>query len=229
MHDSFDGHSISHHNEKDSLLLEHMHEAGLLCLKAELDNYWQSYQSIIGSTKANFYDVASNHPEHLRRYITEERFTGKGSPYNIINKRIGTQLWLDAANDPFCNPLEQYARKHLSDAENNRLRFLKRDEDYYCEGVKMDMHGDLGANGSRGSDKQLHNLGIKCFVGHRHTPGINGLVWTVGTSTHLKVQYTRGLSSWVNTHGIVFEGGQRMLLNIIDGRFAHNPQLKKAA
>lgn len=225
MHDTFDGHSISHHNEKDSILLEQMFDAGMLCLRSELDNYHSSYRSVLNSTKANYYDVASNHPEHLRRWLTEERFNG-GKGYNIVNKRIGMQLWLDAANDPFCNPLEKYTRDHLNENENARLRFLKRDEDFYCEGVKMDMHGDLGANGSRGSDKQLHNLGIKCIVGHRHTPGINGLVWTVGTSTHLKVQYTRGLSSWVNTHCLVFEGGQRMLINIVNGRYAYNPALK---
>tara|TARA_R110000868_G_scaffold190862_1_gene434785 strand:+ start:86897 stop:88894 length:1998 start_codon:yes stop_codon:yes gene_type:complete len=227
MHDSFDGHSISHHNEKNSLLLEHMYDAGLLCLRSELDNYWQTYKEILRLTKAKYYDVASNHPEHLHRFITEERFTSK-SGYNIINKRIATQLWLDAANDPFCNILENYTRDHLSNDENERLTMLKRDQDFYCEGNKVDLHGDQGANGSRASDKQLHNLGIRCIVGHRHTPGINGLVWTVGTSTYLKVQYTKGLSSWVNTHCLIYKGGQRQLINIIDGRFAYNPALKPA-
>ncbi|MEC8066972.1 MAG: hypothetical protein VX154_03845 [Pseudomonadota bacterium] len=225
MHDTFDGHSISHHNEKEALLLEHMFEAGLLCLRSELDNYHQSYASILNSTKAKFYDVASNHPEHLYRWLQEERYNN-GKAYNNINKKLGMELFLQAANDPFFKPLEGYTRKHLSTEQNERLRFLQRDEDFYCEGIKVDMHGDLGANGSRGSDTQLHNLGIKCVVGHRHTPGIRGLVWTVGTSTHLKVQYTKGLSSWVNTHCLIFRGGQRMLINIIDGEFAWNPTKK---
>lgn len=223
IHDAFDGHSISHHNEKNSILLEHMYQAGLLDLEAELDNYYKQLERRVADTGAKLKIVASNHPEHLDRYLTEERFNGKGCAYNIINKRIGTQLWLDAVNDPSMSPLESYSRKNMNEKTNNNVVFLKRDTDVLREGIRLDMHGDLGANGSRASDKQLHNLGIKCFVGHRHTPGINGLVWTVGTSTYLKVQYTRGLSSWVNTHGLVYKGGQRQLINIIDGRFGWNP------
>lgn len=227
MHDTFDGHSISHHNASKKMLLNILYREGLLDLEAELLNFTQTYAELLNSTNARFYDVASNHPEHLDRYLEEQRYLSKGGVVNI-NELIGHELFAKAVRNPSCNVIDMFTREHLTAEQCERLHFLKRDEDFYCEDIKVDMHGDMGANGSRGSDKQLHNLGIRCVVGHRHTPGISGLVWTVGTSTHLKLVYTKGLSSWVNTHCLIYKGGQRQLINIIDGRFAWNPVTHKA-
>jgi hypothetical protein len=42
----------------------------------------------------------------------------------------------------------------------------------------------------------------------------------VGTSTKLMKHYVEGpATNWTNTHGVVFENGQVMLLNIINARW----------
>ncbi|MGL6342582.1 MAG: Hint domain-containing protein [Waterburya sp.] len=55
-----------------------------------------------------------------------------------------------------------------------------------------------------------------------NSPGIEKGCYTVGTSTTLKLNYTKGLSSWMNTHCLVYEGGKRQLINIIEGKYTND-------
>ena len=65
------------------------------------------------------------------------------------------------------------------------------------------MHGHIGASGSRGSLSQYSKLSTKSVTGHSHSIGRIGGAVSVGTSTHLRLAYNIGASSWVNAHGIV--------------------------
>jgi hypothetical protein len=81
------------------------------------------------------------------------------------------------------------------------------------------MHGHLGANGARGGLRGFSKLGVKTIVGHSHTPGIIEGAYQVGTSSHLKLEYNDGPSSWLNTHALVYPNGKRTLINIIKGKW----------
>jgi hypothetical protein len=81
------------------------------------------------------------------------------------------------------------------------------------------MHGDKGASGQRGSIAGFSNLVDKVVVGHSHTPGIIGGAYQVGTSSRLKLDYTSGPSSWMNTHCLVYTSGKRQLINVINGKW----------
>jgi hypothetical protein len=50
----------------------------------------------------------------------------------------------------------------------------------------LGQHGDVGANGSRGSLLQFRKLNTKIIVGHYHSPGKDGAL-AVGTSTTMWV------------------------------------------
>lgn len=54
--------------------------------------------------------------------------------------------------------------------DKRHLKFLCRDEDFTLHGVKLDMHGDQGANGARGGIKQFARSGLNAVIGHGHTP-----------------------------------------------------------
>ena len=115
---------------------------------------------------------------------------------------------------------------HMTAAERKRFIFLERDDDSLhpigaADPIKMDMHGDMGSKGSRGSVAQFARASMRTFTGHAHTPVINGTAWQVGTSTG-RERYVKGLCDWLNTHGLVFKNGQRQMFNIIDGTFSEN-------
>ena len=227
-HDLYDGTSISHHNEHDPMVLARLAEAGKLNLRAELEaNVDEVIHMLQSSGDAQFVVVRSNHDEHLDRYITETvEGKRKARPENL---RITTELTLPLLDKEM--PLEWYIRKRIceriasgelkmeAETAMDRLKFLIRDEDFYRHGIQLGMHGDQGANGSRGSLQQFLKGVGSTVTGHNHTPMIDGPNWVVGTSTWLKLAYTKGLSSWCNSHVVIFPNGQRMMLNIIQGEW----------
>ena len=83
----------------------------------------------------------------------------------------------------------------------------------------MSYHGDQGINGARGSAVSFTQIGTKSIIGHSHSPCINKGVYQVGTSSRLKLEYTHGASSWLNTHCIIYANGKRTLINVIDGEW----------
>lgn len=101
--------------------------------------------------------------------------------------------------------------------KNPNARCLAEDESFTLAGIECGMHGHQGPNGSRGSIKNLGRIGAKSIIGHSHSPGINEGCYQAGTSTSLRLEYTHGPSSWLQTHVIVYASGKRALLTIIDG------------
>ena len=100
----------------------------------------------------------------------------------------------------------------------SRVIFLKRDQAHMIKDIDVSQHGDLGPNGPRGSVRNLHKMGVKNIIGHSHNPGIKYGTYQVGTSTG-RLEYTRGPSSWLNTHCVIYPNGKRSLISIINGQW----------
>lgn len=94
---------------------------------------------------------------------------------------------------------------------------LDPDESCSIAGIECGFHGDKGPNGSRGTVRNLSKVGDKLVSGHGHSPAIEFGHYRTGTSTYLKLEYTSGPSSWLNTHCVIYANGKRSLINIIDG------------
>lgn len=100
-----------------------------------------------------------------------------------------------------------------------QLRVLETDESFVLADVALDMHGNLGPNGSRGSIRNLRRVGVKSIIGHSHSPGEDEGAMQVGTSTRLRLEYNKGPSSWLNAHAVLGDDGKRQLVVIVDGEF----------
>jgi hypothetical protein len=81
------------------------------------------------------------------------------------------------------------------------------------------LHGHEGPNGARGSLKNLSKLGVKVISGHSHTPGIEAGHYKAGTMTHLSLEYTGPVSSWLNAHVSIDPFGKRHIHICVDGAF----------
>lgn len=212
LHDMFDGYSINHHALGNSFALLKAEKKYGSSLQTELKFVAKELGKYLAATSddTQVVIVKSNHDEVIDRWLRESRYIVE--PQNTL---IGHKLFLgmNEGKDPLQSGLELYM------TIPDRVKFLSRDDDYKVRGVQLGAHGDLGANGARGSMRTKETAYGKSITGHTHTPEILRDTYVVGTSTELKLDYNRGLSSWMNTHGILHDTGKVQLINIIRGKY----------
>ena len=215
-HDVLDCYSISHHHKKSPLIKYAKHVQGVNDIEKELK---QTLDFIISTTPefAESFIIPSNHNSHLERWINEA--DPKADQVNM--KLYHHLMWLlleyiDKHNGEMADPFHLWAK------ENNlpeRVKFLDSNESFMLLDIDMNNHGDKGVNGSRGSRNSFRELGNKCIIGHSHSPGIEKGVYQVGTSSNLRMEYNKGLSSWHNCHCVVYPNGKRQLIFINNGNW----------
>ena len=207
-HDLFNGHSINHH-EKGQLLneLRNIRDNRIFLqdeIRAVYDEIWFFANKF---KDTNFIIVRSNHDDFLEKYIQKKMFID--DPKNFLFTCMIISRIVNEKKIPL-----QEALLLIGQLPNN-VRFTQQDESLRVYGIELATHGHLGANGSKGSPNQFNNLNLKMITGHTHSPKLmeNGMV--VGTSTHLKLGYTHGASSWLNAHGILYSNGKYGLISLI--------------
>lgn len=207
-HDLFNGHSINHHERnnnvsKAQLWRDKMHvleEEVEQCIK-ELNYFAYKFPDV------QFFVVESNHDLFMSHYISHENFLVDGQ-----NSVFACRLFIEMSKTK--QPILKTAMELVGKVAGN-VRFLNEDEEFRVKGVALDYHGHRGVNGARGSGASFDRYNLKMITGHEHTPKIyqNGMV--VGTSTKLKLGYTKGASSWLNAHGLLYQSGKYTLLSLI--------------
>lgn len=214
-HDLFNGKSINHHEEFNIVLRAKNAKKGLLSLENEIKVTGKEIERILShkSIKRGII-VKSNHDEFLSRWVENGKFK-----YDPINFQVGCRLADCLIEEE--NALKAALRIY-GDVKNTiwkKLKFLERDEDYKVGGVECGAHGDKGNNGARGSKANIELAYGKAIIGHSHTPGILRGVFQVGTSSLLRLGYNLGASSWMHCSCLVYENGQRQLINSIGGKW----------
>jgi len=207
-HDLFNGHSINHH-EKEQLLSQLRNISNKReNLQNELQKVYDEIWHFANLFKdIQFFVVRSNHDDFLEKYIQHKMFIDDTQNFMFTCGIIGRIL------DPKKIPLQEALL--LIGALPKNFRFFQQDECYRIEGVELASHGHLGANGSKGSPNQFNSLNLRTITGHTHSPKLLANAMVVGTSTHLKLNYTHGPSAWLNAHGILYSNGKYGLLTLI--------------
>jgi RPA family protein len=211
LHDVFNARSISHHYKDHNIQKHKVYKEQGLNLSEELRHTAKYLKEVTGVMKyGQIYVVASNHDEHLYRYLDEGRFIGdKG------NDEVASVLYTAALRGR-C-PLREGIGLYTD--IDPRVTFLSRDEGVVVKGVQCGHHGDLGANGAKGSTRALEEANGKSISGHTHTASKFRHVYRVGTSTRLRLDYNRGYSSWTQTNAVLYGSGAVQLLNTIGGKW----------
>jgi hypothetical protein len=216
-HDLLDGYSCNPHHEGNPFNLVAKMKGKRSSVK---DEVWRAIEFVEKNTPKDALSVivASNHDDFLRRWIikTDWRRDPLNAQFYLDTARAmvqGTDLTQKGTEYP--DPFAYWFRlANVPDA-----RVLDEDESFALAGIELSMHGHRGPNGSRGSIRNLRRIGVKSFIGHGHSPGIDEGCYQVGTSTHLRLEYNHGASSWLNAHGIVHADGKRQILVIVDGEW----------
>ena len=208
LHDVFDGYSISHHHDKMPFLRYQKALSGRDVLIDEI-NYMTKYLSNFEKYE-DVIIVRSNHDSHVDKYLNE-----KDWKKDIVNSKTYMEFSLAIMNGEANNGIIPYIIKK----EYPEFTCLDEGESYMIKKIESGMHGDRGSNGARGTSTGFRKLPVKNIVGHSHSPKIDGGSYTVGTSTLLRLEYNKGLSSWMNSHCTIDNLGKRQLLLFVNGKF----------
>ena len=193
IHDIIDSESISHHNLKDPFIQHELELEGRNDLAREIDEMIEWLKPL---ESYDTYIVRSNHDEHIDRFLNETDWRKMGTFKNAIPYM---EYSLAKLNGKAKNGVVPY----IINQHYPKMKCLGYEDNISVKGYLMSNHGHLGASGSRGSKNQFSRLATKTVTGHSHTIGRVGGAVSVGTSTHLKLKYVKGASTWVQAHGIV--------------------------
>lgn len=206
LHDVFDAYSISHHikdiserADRSNKTMDSLEEELRLTVKviSGIEDRLQPEEVVI---------VKSNHDEFLDRYLAAGNYVY--DPKNhLTSLKIAPALFQE--KDVLCEAFE-----YASDTACT-WTFLDRETSYCIADVECGAHGDLGMNGARPSLNSLEKIYGNCVTGHSHSAAIQRGVFRVGTLTQLNMRYNRGPSSWTHTSCLLYENGQRQLINYI--------------
>lgn len=208
-HDFFDTASVNHHimnNISAKLnLFDHINtlEKELAFARKKLQE-WHAKKP----KGSQLYMVASNHPEHLHQYLDGGRYVN-----DIVNYKKAVELahqYHGYGIDPV-----QYAL----DPDKALAIWLGRRSDLRIEGCAVSNHGDKGIGGSRGSAHASEAVYGNAVIGHAHRPSVKHLCFTVGTNSLLDLPYNYGPRTWVHGNAVIYKGGQKSLLLIVDGKW----------
>jgi hypothetical protein len=212
-HDVADSFSISHWHRNDVITRYLKRSYGQSSLYKELQDAADFINATTPPDTENII-VASNHHDHVTRWLNETDWR-----QDLENAKIYHEMWctiLDAADDQQrLDPFIWWMSQHVVVP----TRWLCRREKVMIAGIMVNMHGDAGPNGAKGSLNNLKNIGVKSIIGHTHSPGIDKGAYQVGTSTIFNLPYTRGPSGWLNTHAIIHPNGKRQLIHVIRGKW----------
>ena len=208
MHDIFDGRAINHHEQKDFISQVLKTKKGET-LQKELDEMvdWVNAHK---DPKWQLINIPSNHNDWLDKWVRL-----RGGKNDLTNAFLYNEFQRVLFEEKAPNGLiAYYLDTHAKGVVN-----LGREDSFKRLGFELNNHGDLGANGARGTAVTFKKLNVKIVSGDKHfmytIDGAHG----VGISTHKFMGYNRGLSSWTQSHGVVNSLGKFQHLMYVGGRF----------
>lgn len=216
-HDLFDGWSVNPHHEGNPFIALAKYRSASGSVLSEVRHAVEYVSSRCKGRQAVI--AASNHDNFLSRWVINtdwRRAPVNAEFYLETAAAMVRSTRTDGGGAKYGDPFTHWVQKLKGRAP---IRCLDVDESHLIAGVEVAMHGDRGPNGGRATMANMARLGAKVITGHAHTPGIEEGHYRVGTSSPLRLEYTRGPSSWLNTHCVVYANGKRALITIIDGEW----------
>lgn len=214
-HDVLDSHTISHHDKTNFLKRYQKHFTGYNNLEDELKITLAHIQETSPSGVENII-VSSNHNDHLTRWLNES--DPKQDPENALlyHELMFLTLSEIQSGNTDVDPFELWVNNqaHLLNVVFTHRKSVKFSD------IEVGIHGDKGANGTRGSRASFAKLPEKCIIGHSHSPGWEKGCVQVGTSSNLNMGYNSGSpSSWRHAHCIIHLNGKRQVVFVTNGKW----------
>ncbi len=196
-HDLLDAYSCSPHHGGDPFKTYAKRQSGYDDVRKEVESTID-WMLECGSGRQNVI-VPSNHDNMLKRWIVREDW--KRDPVNAefyletaLQMLRHTRMTEIGTSTP--DPFQQMIDERGAD----NVHVVPVNGRYEVGGIALNLHGDQGPNGARGSRMNIRRVGQRTIIGHSHSPGAEEGCWQTGTMTRLSAEYTGPLGSWMNTH-----------------------------
>lgn len=220
LHDTCDGHSENPHEKHQNLTLMKKASEGMLDVEREIVGVAHDileWEKVVDRVNI----VRSNHDEFIDREIEGGKYTKhpySAGPLTIVAGEIIKSIY-KTGHQPYALPvaIQCLAQDIRGVPKFRNTHFLERDVLYTIEDVDVSHHGDKLINGRPTNLTNIASAMSQSVTGHNHAPGLFRGAYRVGTSSVLDLNYNKGLSSWLHTFALIFEGGTVQLINIIDG------------
>lgn len=226
-HDVVDGDTVNPHQAGDPFMAEARRKADMASVEDEVKHVVKWVNSRAKGRQAVIVD--SNHHDFLARWVlsTDWKRDVKNAGFYLETARaMLASARMTPGGAEYDDPFAYWAKKMLAP----NIKMLGPDDSFKIGDAECALHGHNGPNGAKGSLKNLSRMGVKVNIGHVHSPGIEEGGYAAGTSTPLKLSYTRGSpGSWLNTHIATYANGKRALITIVDGAWRLNPQADEKA
>lgn len=207
LHDILNGHSISHHEKKNPFKKLEREQDGTDQIEEELELSMKFLESVV---KYSPVIPAANHNDFLDRWLLDSDWRKENNKYTYLKY---AKLKADGKLPKGILAYE------IQKKFGSKVLCLDEQGSFRVRGVELGQHGHLGAGGSRGSFGQFKRHNTKIVTGHSHTPLKFDGFTSVGTLTKLRLEYNKGLSSWMNSNVIVHKNGKTQNLLIISGKY----------
>lgn len=220
VHDVLDFTSRNHHTISDPYVRFKQHIEG----KDSVVENIKEVSNVLATMHRDYSTVVvveSNHDLALQKWLKNSDY--KNDPENAIfflDCQLATYRAMEERDKDFS--VFKYALETISPYETSYIKFLKTDESFMIggdNGIECGCHGDLGANGSRGSINSFQRLGTRYTIGHSHSAAIKDGVYQAGVSAKLDLGYNRGPSSWSNSHVVQYKNNKRTIITIKSGKW----------
>lgn len=209
-HDLMDGYSINHHQMKDNVAQVIKVSKGLHILEDEIE---MNLEFIREWKDTNMIIIPSNHPDWLDQWV---RYNNK--PKHAINSILFNNFQSILYRELAPKGLYAYV---IEQEFNDEVKCLHRDDSYEVCGIELNNHGDLGANGAKGSPHTFAKLNTEIVSGDKHHAYTIDNAYGVGISCVLDHGYNKGLSNWVQSNGIILSNGKFQHLLYFNGKFTN--------
>jgi hypothetical protein len=232
VHDLLDFSGRSHHTRRDPHAVFKSHLTGEWVLADELEMTASVLWDDIARDWCETIVVNSNHDRHLDVFLKEMDW--RDDPANatlILSLNLLICESMVAGKDKeLCLLKEALLRsrrfKDVAQVRNEqaKVRFLLEDESYVLlpdidGGIECGLHGDRGANGTKGTIVGIANIDRKINGADKHTVAIMNHAYFCGTSSLLKQPWNHGMSSWTHAHTVTYPNGTRAIVSVWKGKW----------
>lgn len=214
MHDALNFGRRNHHDRKDCHKMFQKHIEGRDSVQDEIMGLVRFLNEESYRPYCKTIVVNSNHDNAVERWLREADYR-RDPPNALYFLKLQHRKYQAIADEDHGFYIVEWAAKDLGCKPE--IQWLREDEDFVRKGIKFDMHGHLGLDGSRGYPRGFARMGHKANTGHTHKAGIVDGVYTAGTSSILDLGYNRGPSSWSHSHIVTYENSKRCIVTMWQG------------
>lgn len=219
--DLLDSYAVNPHHRLDPFIGAAKYDSNRNDIRAEVTRAigWTNNQAH-KHPKTRWIVQASNHNDMLRRFMARDfdwRTDHANSEFGLetaLYMRRNAKITEKGAEYP--DPLH-YWFGQIGAPRN--VQMLNLDESFAPGGIEHGLHGDMGANGAKGSRKAFAHMGNKSVTFHTHSDYIYEGNYGAGTKTRLRLEYNHGLNGWTNADVLTQWDSKRQIVRYIDGKY----------